>query len=103
MARYIDIHPGAVAVTEEGFRRSFRSRRSIEATEGVRFERSFFDPESGKQFCVCTAPSKEACSACTSVPESPPRRSTRSPWRRGDEPVGPCAAPPTPEKQGREK
>ncbi len=60
MARYIDIHPGAVAVTEEGFRRSFRSRRSIEATEGVRFERSFFDPESGKQFCVCTAPSKEA-------------------------------------------
>jgi hypothetical protein len=60
MARYIDIHSGFVGATEEQLRAAYRSRRRIEHAEGVRFERTWLDPEYGKVFCLCTAPSKEA-------------------------------------------
>jgi hypothetical protein len=60
MARYIDIHSGFVGATEEQLRAAHQSRRRVEDTEGVRFERSWLDPEYGKVFCLSTAPSKEA-------------------------------------------
>jgi hypothetical protein len=60
MARYIDIHSGFVGATEEQLRDAHQSRRRVEDTEGVSFERSWLDPEYGKVFCLCTAPSKEA-------------------------------------------
>ena len=60
MARYIDIHSGFVGATEEQLRDAHQSRRRIEDTEGVRFERTWLDPEYGKVFCLSTAPSKEA-------------------------------------------
>ena len=60
MARYIDIHSGFVDATEEQLRAAHQSQRHVEDTEGVRFERAWLDPEYGKVFCLCTAPSKEA-------------------------------------------
>ena len=60
MARYIDIHSGFVGATEEQLRAAHQSRRRVEDTEGVRFERTWLDPEYGKVFCLSTAPSKEA-------------------------------------------
>ena len=39
MARYIDIHWGFVGATEEQLRAGHQSRRRVEDSEGVRFER----------------------------------------------------------------
>ena len=60
MATYIDIHSGFVGATEEELRDAHQIRLSIESDEGVHFERVWLDPEYGKLFCLCTAPSKEA-------------------------------------------
>jgi hypothetical protein len=60
MARYIDIHCGFVGVTERQFRDAHDGMLAVEATEGVRFEKAWLDPESGTAFCLCTAPSREA-------------------------------------------
>lgn len=60
MARYIDIHSGFVGATEEEVSAAHQSRLSLESAEGVHFERTWLDPESGKVFCLSTAPSKEA-------------------------------------------
>ena len=60
MARYIDIHSGSVGATPEQFRSAHRRRLEIESSEGVHIERAWLDPESGRCFCLSTAPSKEA-------------------------------------------
>jgi hypothetical protein len=60
MARYIDIHCGFVGATEQQLRDAHEGRLAVEATEGVRFEKAWLDPESGTAFCLCTAPSREA-------------------------------------------
>ena len=60
MARYIDIHCGFVGATEEQLRDAHDSRLAVEGSEGVRFERTWLDSESGTAFCLCTAPSREA-------------------------------------------
>jgi hypothetical protein len=60
MARYIDIHWGFVDATEQQLRDAHENRLAVEGTEGVRFERTWLDQESGTAFCLCTAPSREA-------------------------------------------
>jgi hypothetical protein len=60
MARYIDIHSGFLGATEEQLRAAHDRRLSVEAAEGVHFERAWLDREFGKVFCLSTAPSKEA-------------------------------------------
>lgn len=60
MARYIDIHSGVLGATEGQLRAAHARRLSVEAAEGVRFERAWLDQEFGKVFCLSTAPSKEA-------------------------------------------
>jgi hypothetical protein len=60
VARYIDIHCGLVGATAEQFQAAYRSRVCVEDAEGVHFEWSWLDPETGKVFCLSTAPSKEA-------------------------------------------
>ncbi len=60
MATYIDIHRGFVGATAEQLQAIHHSCRSVESAEGVHFERAWLDPECGKVFCLCTAPSKEA-------------------------------------------
>lgn len=60
MARFIDVHNGFVGVTAEQLDEAHQADLKIEADEGVHFERAWLDPESGKVFCLSTAPDKEA-------------------------------------------
>ncbi|MFP5290517.1 MAG: SCO4226 family nickel-binding protein [Actinomycetes bacterium] len=60
MAKYMDVHEGFVGVTREQLEQAHQADLAIEDEEGVHFERAWLDPESGKVFCLSTAPSKEA-------------------------------------------
>ncbi|MEV6299047.1 SCO4226 family nickel-binding protein [Actinoplanes sp. NPDC051861] len=60
MAKFMDVHEGFVGVTQEQLDAAHDADLKIEAEEGVHFERAWLDPESGKAFCLSTAPSKEA-------------------------------------------
>jgi hypothetical protein len=60
MATYIDIHSGFIGATAEQLQAAHSQRIHFEGDEGVHFERTWLDPEFGKVFCLCTAPSKEA-------------------------------------------
>ena len=60
MARFMDVHSGFVGVTKEQLREAHERDLALEAAEGVHFERTWLDPESGKVFCLSSGPSKEA-------------------------------------------
>jgi hypothetical protein len=60
MAKFMDVHEGFVGVTAEQLDTAHQADLKIEAEEGVHFEKVWLDPESGKAFCLSTAPSKEA-------------------------------------------
>jgi hypothetical protein len=48
----MDVHSGFVGVTEQQLREAHERDLAIEADEGVHFEQSWLDPESGKAFCL---------------------------------------------------
>jgi hypothetical protein len=56
----MDVHSGFVGVTEAQLIEAHEADLAIEGEEGVHFERAWLDPESGRAFCLSTAPSKEA-------------------------------------------
>lgn len=60
MARFMDVHEGFFGVTRDQLIEAHNLDLAIEADEGVHFENPWLDPESGKIFCLSTAPSKEA-------------------------------------------
>ena len=60
MARFMDVHSGFVGVTADQLREAHERDLAAEDTEGVHFERTWLDPESGKMFCLSSGPSKEA-------------------------------------------
>ncbi len=60
MAKFMDVHSGFVGVTEPQLREAHERDLAIEAAEGVHFERSWLDPQSGKAFCLSSGPSREA-------------------------------------------
>ena len=60
MVRFMDVHSGFVGVTEAQLREAHERDLAAEAADGVHFERAWLDPESGKVFCLSSAPSKEA-------------------------------------------
>lgn len=60
MPRFMDVHDGFGGVTREQLEEAAAADKSIEAEEGVHFERAWLDPEAGKVFCLSTGPSKEA-------------------------------------------
>ena len=60
MAKYMDVHSGFVGVTESQLREAHEQDLAVEAAEGVHFERTWLDPESGRVFCLSSGPSKEA-------------------------------------------
>ena len=76
MAKYMDVHSGFVGVTESQLREAHEQDLAVEAAEGVHFERTWLDPESGRVFCLSSGPSKEASCAYTTKPGTPPTRST---------------------------
>jgi hypothetical protein len=60
LAKYMDVHSGFFGVTQEQLQEAHDRDLAIQADEGVRYERAWLDPESGKVFCLVTGPSKEA-------------------------------------------
>jgi hypothetical protein len=60
MAKFMDVHNGFVGATAEDLDGAHEADLKIEADEGVHFEKTWLDPESGKVFCLSTGPSKEA-------------------------------------------
>lgn len=60
MATYMDVHEGFVGVTKELLQAAHDRDLHLEGAEGVHFEHAWFDPDSGKGFCLSTGPSKEA-------------------------------------------
>jgi hypothetical protein len=56
----MDVHSGFFGVTQEQLQEAHDRDLAIQADEGVRYERAWLDPESGKVFCLVTGPSKEA-------------------------------------------
>jgi hypothetical protein len=60
MAKFMDVHSGFVGVTADQLREAHKRDLAAEGTEGVHFERTWLDPESGKAFCLSSGPSKEA-------------------------------------------
>lgn len=60
MARFMDVHDGFVGVTGDQLAAAHEADVAIQDEEGVRFERAWLDPESGKVFCLSSGPSKEA-------------------------------------------
>jgi hypothetical protein len=60
MATFMDVHSGFVGVTEQQLKEAHERDTAIEAEEGVRFERAWLDPESGKVFCLSHGPSRES-------------------------------------------
>ena len=60
MARYMDVHEGFVGATQAMLEEAHRADLEFQADEGVSFDQAWLDPDSGKVFCLSTAPSKEA-------------------------------------------
>src|SRR5690349_9410909 len=60
MPKFMDVHSGFVGVTESQLREAHERDLAVEAAEGVHFERSWLDPDSGKAFCLSSGPSKDA-------------------------------------------
>jgi hypothetical protein len=58
--KFMDIHDGFVGVTADQLADAHAADLAIEGEEGVRFERAWLDPVSGKVFCLADGPSKEA-------------------------------------------
>ena len=60
MALFMDIHTGFVGATQQDLEAAHAKDLENEVAEGVHFQKAWLDPESGKAFCLSTAPSKEA-------------------------------------------
>lgn len=60
MKQFMDVHSGFFGVTEEQLKEAHERDLAIEGDESAHFERAWLDPESGKVFCLSSAPSREA-------------------------------------------
>lgn len=60
MAKFMDVHSGFVGVTQAQLQEAHNRDLAIAHEEGVTFDRTWLDPESGKVFCLSSGPSKEA-------------------------------------------
>jgi hypothetical protein len=60
MPKFMDVHDGFVGVTKEQLAEAHQRDLDTEAQDGVHFEHAWLDPESGKVFCLSTAPDKES-------------------------------------------
>jgi hypothetical protein len=60
MASFMDVHSGFFGVTAEQLKEAHERDVAIEREEGVRFERAWLDPDSGKVFCLSSGPSRES-------------------------------------------
>jgi Protein of unknown function (DUF4242) len=63
MPLFMDIHNDAHGVTAEALAELHRKDQAVQARYGVRYLKNWYDPVSGKVFCLSEAPSKEAALA----------------------------------------
>jgi hypothetical protein len=60
MPKFMDVHEGFFGVTQEQVAAAHDADVAIQDSEGVRFERWWCDPTSGKVFCLSEGPTREA-------------------------------------------
>ncbi len=60
MAQFMDVHAGFIGATQEQLDEVHAKDLEFQGAEGVEFHKAWLDPETGKAFCLSTAPSKEA-------------------------------------------
>ncbi|WP_270889442.1 SCO4226 family nickel-binding protein [Pedococcus sp. 5OH_020] len=60
MPKFMDVHEGFHGATQEQLAEAHQRDLDTEGQDGVHFEHAWLDPESGKVFCLSTAPDKEA-------------------------------------------
>lgn len=60
MTRFMDVHHNMKGITADQLREAHQADLTIEAEEGVHFEKAWADPESGLVFCLSEAPSADA-------------------------------------------
>ena len=58
--KFIDVHNGMKGIDQKKLAEEHKKDTQIEASEGVKFIKSWADPTTGKVFCLSEAPSKEA-------------------------------------------
>jgi hypothetical protein len=63
MPLFLDVHNGVFGVTAEDVAEGHRKDLAVQAKYGVRYLKYWYDPVSGKVFCLSDAPSKEAALA----------------------------------------
>jgi hypothetical protein len=63
MPLYLDVHNKIEALTADGVADAHRKDLEVQHKHGVKYLRYWFDEGTGKVFCLCEAPSKEAASA----------------------------------------
>jgi hypothetical protein len=57
---YMDVHDGFVGVTKEQLEQAHQRDLELQGPEGVSYDQVWFDPSSGKVFCLVTGPSRDA-------------------------------------------
>ncbi|MEG3630653.1 SCO4226 family nickel-binding protein [Streptomyces poriticola] len=60
MTRYMDVHHDAQGVTADQLRQMHDAAVAMAQEEGVQFEHTWADPESGTVYCLSEAPSSQA-------------------------------------------
>ncbi|MFC5954718.1 SCO4226 family nickel-binding protein [Streptomyces pratens] len=60
MAQYMDIHHNMRGITADQLEQAHAADLAIQQEEGVHFQHTWADPESGTVYCLSEAPSAEA-------------------------------------------
>ena len=63
MPRFLDSHSGVHGVTAEELAKLHAQDLAVQDRHGVRYLKYWYDPASGRVFCLSEAPSKEAALA----------------------------------------
>jgi len=63
MPLYMDVHKHVAGLTKEAVAKAHAADLKVQKKHGVDYKKYWFDENSGKVFCLCRAPSKEAAAA----------------------------------------
>lgn len=63
MPTYMDVHRHVPGLTREGVEQAHAADLRAQAKHGVEYLKYWFDEDTGRVFCLCRAPTKEAASA----------------------------------------
>lgn len=63
MPTYMDVHRHVPGLTREGVEQAHAADLRAQAKHGVEYLKYWFDEDTGRVFCLCRAPTKEAAAA----------------------------------------